>query len=140
VALDLFSRLHINWNGATSNQRGQPTSSLTCSGCIVRQLTHLHAGAEDNEFREVDTLTGQPGPQIIERIADGRRLGDRVARMRRGHHTSVAPCSTVPCPAKRRMVYRPSPDGQKTTVAGVGDPGFEPGTSSLSEKRSNRLS
>ncbi len=95
MALDLFSRLHINWNGATSNQRGQPASSLTCSGCIVRQLTHLHAGAEDDEFREVDALTGQSGPQIIERLADGRRLGDCVARMRCGHPTSVAPCSTI---------------------------------------------
>ncbi len=92
--LDLFSSLHIDGNRATSNHRGQTTSSLARHDGIVGKLTHLHACPEDYELSKVDALAGQTSAQIIQRLANGLRLGDRVARMRCRHCASVAPCCT----------------------------------------------
>jgi hypothetical protein len=93
--LDLFSSLHIDGNGATTNPGGQAASSLPRRGGIVRQLAHLHVSSKNHELRKVDALTGQASAQIVKRLANKWRLGDRVTRMRCRHQASVAPCSTV---------------------------------------------
>ena len=93
--LDLVSSLDINRNTASAHHRGQAFSSLARRSRIVGQLANLHASSEHDKLGKIYALTSQASAQIIQHFADGRRLGDGVARMRGRHDPSVAPCCTM---------------------------------------------
>jgi hypothetical protein len=92
--LDLVSSLHVNRNAASAHNRGQAFSGLTSCSRIVGQLTHLNTSSENDKLRKVYALASQTSAQILQRLANRRRLCDRMTRMRGRHNPSVAPCRT----------------------------------------------
>src|SRR3954471_3706708 len=108
---------------------------------------HVEAYAVDDHLLHGPLLSRSCGRPVYAPL--GSRPAGRLSAERRSR-TARAPCPAAAADRRTAPIargLRPGPGSARTQQKGppprasaVGDPGLEPGTSSLSEKRSNRLS
>jgi hypothetical protein len=72
---------------------GQLLAAGADVGALGAQLRELGIGAEDLELAELDALGAELTAQLVEGLADLRRLGDGVSGVLRRDARSVTPVS-----------------------------------------------
>ena len=132
-----------NWRGRTF---ADAAKSAGISGVRPYDLRHSYVSLLIAQGATVVEVAQQAGHSATMALSTYAHLFDEHARAE-GHPAEDLIRSAQTHQSVREVsVLCPRPLGQEAREGGnpcnlrVGDPGFEPGTSSLSEKRSNRLS
>lgn len=93
---DLVGSVGVDRKLAIADPQGEPLAQALPLSATRTELGQLLAGSQHDQLGELDSITIQLAPELVQRGLDQRRLGDCVAATCSGHRLE---CNTGATPS-----------------------------------------